>query len=133
MATTCTTASASHACRCGHVLVGTSLALLLPALLTHDPAFRAAVLCLVLTSVVFHATHALWAKAVDMCCVRVLFLWAVLRARRARSLALLAALVAGMVLLCIRFHPHTYEDGLQRVEWHAAMHAVGAAGLCAVA
>ena len=57
-------------------------------------------LCLVLTSVVFHATHALWAKAVDVCCVRVLFLWAVLRARRVRSLALLAALV----LLCIHLH-----------------------------
>ena len=115
-------------CRCGHVLVGTSLLLLLPALLTRDPTFRLAVLCLVATSVVFHATHARWAKSLDVCCVRLLLLWAVARARHAHLRAMALAAVVGIHLL-----PATHANGLLRIEWHAVLHAAGGVGLCAVA
>lgn len=134
-------------CRCGHhsnVLAYTALLFLLPAYALPRSQLKAAVVFLILTSLLYHSNHTYWTWLLDSLTVRVVALLGVATvvnslAPYTRMDALATVLLATVV--AIHVAPMTHIDGggplrgggPLHVPWHASMHAVGAAGLLAIA
>ena len=127
-------------CRCPqyrHVLALTSLVFLWPWVALRRRAEHAlvarATLALVITSVLYHATHHPALRLVDLVAVRTALLLGMLcLAEGGCARPRVGAACAALVVAIYTLPAFRASDGRLRVDCHVAMHACGAAALLAL-